>query len=74
MRRRSNHPDKWLLDINLSKFVKAHVILTPGALVVGYEPQFVLHFAGIVWIGGIRRRVQSRVLESKKRYMLFRVI
>ena len=40
----------------LREFVKTSVILTPGALLVGCEPQFVLHIAGIRWIW---RRVQK---------------
>ena len=37
---------------NLREFVKTHVILTPGALLVGWEPHFVLHFRGIRRIAG----------------------
>ena len=35
-----------LSSLNLREFVKTSVILTPGALLVGCEPQFVLHFRG----------------------------
>ena len=30
----------------LREFVKTHVILTPGALLVGWEPHFVLQLPG----------------------------
>ena len=40
-------------SLNLREFVKTHVILTPGALLVGCEPQFVLHFRGIRGIRGL---------------------
>ena len=40
----------------LREFLKTPVILTPGAVTVGCEPQFVLHFRGIQ---GIRRRAQK---------------
>ena len=45
-------PKTWYQDLNLREFVKTHVILTPGALLVGWEPHFVLHFRGIRWIRG----------------------
>ena len=44
---------------HLREFVKTHVILTPGALLVGWEPHFVLHFRGIRGIAGIRGGVQK---------------
>ena len=44
--------------INLREFVKTHVLLTPGALLVGCELQFVLHFRGI------RRRVQKSCFDQ----------
>ena len=48
----------------LREFVKTSVILTPGALLVGCEPQFVLHFRGIVWIRGIRGGAQKLIFEQ----------
>ena len=47
--------------LNLREFVKTSVILTPGALLVGCEPQFVLHFRGI---RGIRRSVQKSCFDQ----------
>ena len=44
----------------LREFVKTSVILTPSALLVGCEPQFVLQ------IRGIRRGVQKSCFEEKK--------
>ena len=43
---------------NLREFVKTHVTLTPGALMVDGELQFVLHFGGI---HGIRREIRGGV-------------
>ena len=48
-------------SLNLREFVKTHVILTPGALLVGWEPHFVLHFRGI---RGIRRGVQKSCFDQ----------
>ena len=48
-------------SLNLREFVKTSVILTPGALLVGCEPQFVLHFVGI---RGIRRGAQKLIFEQ----------
>ena len=45
----------------LREFVKTHVILTPGALLVGWEPHFVLHFRGI---RGIRGGAQKLIFEQ----------
>ena len=42
---------------SLREFVKTSVILTPGALLVGCEPQFVLHFAGIAGIWGCAQKL-----------------
>ena len=52
------------LAINLGEFVKTHVILTPGALLVGCEPQFVLHFRGIAGIRRIAGGVQKLNFEQ----------
>ena len=51
----------------MREFVKTSVILTPGALLVGCEPQFVLHFRGIRWIRwirGIRGGAQKLIFEQ----------
>ena len=48
-------------SLNLREFVKTSVILTPGALLVGCKPQFVLHFRGIQ---GIRGGVQKMIFEQ----------
>ena len=50
-------------SFNLREFVKTSVILTPGALLVGCEPQFVLHFRGIEWIRG---GAQKLIFEQYK--------
>ena len=47
---------------HLREFVNTHVNLTPDALVVGCEPQFVLHFAGIAEISVVPERC---VLKKK---------
>ena len=49
---------------NLKEFVETSVILTPGALLVGCEPQFVLHFVGIRWIRGIRGDAPKLIFEQ----------
>ena len=49
------------LGPNLREFVKTSVILTPGALLVGCELQFVLHFRGI---RGIRGGAQKLIFEQ----------
>ena len=54
------------IQVHLREFVKTSVILTPGALLVGCEPQFVLHFGGIRGIDRIRRGAQNRVLNRQK--------
>ena len=51
-------------SFNLREFVKTHVILTPGALLVGWEPHFVLHFRGIRWIRWIRGGAQKLIFEQ----------
>ena len=50
--------------LDLREFVKTSVILTPGALLVGCEPQFVLHFRGIRGIRGIRGGAQKLIFEQ----------
>ena len=50
--------------LNLREFVKTHVILTPGALLVGWEPHFVLHFRGIRGIRQIAGGVQKLNFEQ----------
>ena len=67
-------------SLNLREFVKTSVILTPGALLVGCEPQFVLHFREIRRMRRIRRSggcgevLKNRVLNNKNRYLRVRVI
>ena len=48
----------------LREFVKTLVILTPDALLVGWEPHFVLHFRGIRGIRRIRRGVQKSCFDQ----------
>ena len=50
----------------MREFVKTSVILTPGALLVGCEPQSVLHFRGIAVI---RWGAQKLIFEQKNRYL-----
>ena len=47
-------------NVNVREFFKASVILTPGTLFVGCEPQFVLHVQGIRQI----RQISSRGHKS----------
>ena len=51
-------------SFNLREFVKTSVILTPGALLVGCEPRFVLHFAGIRGTRGIAGGVQKSCCDQ----------
>ena len=62
--RSRGRPIAHLNTTNLRECVKTHVIFTPGALLVGCLPQFVLHFAGIDRIRWIRGRAQKSIFEQ----------
>ena len=47
-------------------YTKTHVILTPGALLVGWEPHLVFHFRGIRPIRGIRGGVEKPFFDQWK--------
>ena len=57
---------------NLRESVRTHVTLTPGVVIVGCEPQFVLHFWQISESAATGAPFRNRVLDDPYRTSAFR--